>query len=253
VNLIKRPEMIASLAILRVEPAPPFSQVEVDALTELVPHLRRAVFLQSQLIGQANLVRGYRQAARSTRDGLILLDEGLRVLDVDRDLERLTGVRTGDPIGHTAFGRTVAAVAQGVAQGAGPMMAEIEQPDGTAMRLLCHAQPIERDPYGDLADGPGVAFAIHATRIDHPWPIALPLIASIHGLTPTEMRVVEDALAHGDMTGIGERLGMARTTTRTHLHRIYEKTGTRGFADLCLFAHRFILPRPIAAGAALAG
>ncbi|MET0360444.1 MAG: helix-turn-helix transcriptional regulator [Sphingobium sp.] len=241
INLIKRREMIASLAILRMEPAAPFSDAEREALQALVPHLRRVVFLQSQIIGQANLVRGYRQAAKSTRDGLILLDDMLRVLDIDRDLERLTGVQVGEAIGRTTFGRVVMAAVETRT----PMMAQIDMPDAAPIRLLCHAQPIERDPYGDLADGPGVAHAVHATRVDHPWPIALSLIASLHGLTPTEIRVVEDALAHGDITAMGERLGMARATTRTHLHRVYEKTGTTGFADLCLFAHRFILPRPM--------
>lgn len=243
VNLIKRKEMIAALAILRMEPAPPFTEEDQQALQALVPHLRRVVYLQSQIIRQANLVRGYRQAAKSIRDGLILLDETLRVLDVDKDLERLAGVRVGEPVGRTAFGRVVAAAVEGKT----PMMAEVENGDAASVRLLCYAQSIERDPYGDLADGPGVAFAVHATQVDHPWPIALPLIASLHGLTPTEMRVMEDALAHGDITGMGERLGMARATTRTHLHRVYEKTGTTGFADLCLFAHRYILPRTMAA------
>lgn len=240
VNLIKRKDMIASLAILRMEPAPPFDDADRQALQALVPHLRRVVFLQSQIIGQANLVRGYRQAAKSTRDGLILLDEALRVLDVDPDLEVLTGVQIGESVGRTAFGRVVASAVREDA----PLMAEVEALDGPPVRLLCHAQRVERDLYGDLADGPGVAFAVHATRVDHPWPIALPLIASLYGLTPTEMRVVEDALAHGDIASMGTRLSMARATTRTHLHRVYEKTGTRGFADLCLFVHRFILPRP---------
>ena len=243
VNLIKRRDMIAVLAILRIEPAPPFSEADQAALQALVPHLRRVIFLQSQIIGQSNLVRGYRQAAKSTRDGLILLDDTLQVLDVDKDLAKLTGVQVGDAISRTVFGRVVAAAIEADK----PMMAEVEIPDAAPVRLLCHAQPIKRDPYGDLADGPGVAFAVHATLVDHPWPIAMSLIASIHGLTPTETRVLEDALAHRNIPEMGERLGMARATTRTHLHRIYEKTGTTGFADLCIFAHRFILPRPMTA------
>jgi DNA-binding CsgD family transcriptional regulator len=241
VNLIKRSDIIATLAILRMEPAPPFSKEDQVALQALVPHLRRVIFLQSQIIGQANLIRGYRQAVKSTRDGLILLDDKLQVLDIDPDLARITSVQIGESVNRTSFGRLICtAIEVG-----NPMMAEVEVPDAAPVRLLCHAQPIDRDPYGDLADGPGVAFAVHATLVDHPWPIAYSLIASIHGLTPMERRVVEDALTHRDISAIGERLGIARTTTRTHLHRIYEKTGTTGFADLCIFAHRFILPRPM--------
>jgi DNA-binding CsgD family transcriptional regulator len=51
--------------------------------------------------------------------------------------------------------------------------------------------------------------------------------------------VLRDAIEHGDLAGIGDRLGMARATARTHLHRIYDKTQTRSFAGLSNLAHRF--------------
>lgn len=245
VNLIKRPGMIASLAIVRADPADPYSEENVQQLTTLVPHLRRAVFLQSHLIRQSNLIQGYRQAAKSSRGGLILVDDSLRLLDVDPGIEVLTGLRVGEPLDRTKVGKSVAATIRERA----PEIAEVGGEDGPAVRLLCHAQPIERDPYGDLADGPGVAFAVHVTLLDQRLPIAFTLITATYGLTPTEQRVLEDAVGHAEIAGMGERLGMARATTRTHLHRIYEKTATRGLADLCLFASRFILRGPTGEGA----
>lgn len=245
VNLIMQPDMVASLAIIRKAPAPPFAPADIASLKALVPHLRRTILLQSQIIANANLVHGYQEAAKSTRDGLILLDQYLTVLDVDADLAALSGVQIAEPLRRTRLG---CAVADTVADGQ-PRLLEMTSADGAAVRLLCHAQPVARDLYGDLVAGPRVAFAVHVTQVDRPWPIAFPTIAALYGLTPTELRVAQDALAHGDITALGERLGMARTTTRTHLHRIYEKTGTSGFADFCLFAHRFILPRPLPAEA----
>src|SRR5690606_35020595 len=67
VNLIKRPGIVATLAIISTEPSTPFSKDDIAKLADLIPHLRRAVFLQSHVIRQSNLVRGYRQAARSSR------------------------------------------------------------------------------------------------------------------------------------------------------------------------------------------
>jgi len=63
--------------------------------------------------------------------------------------------------------------------------------------------------------------------------------AMLERLTPTELRVLRDALEQGDLAGIGRRLGMAAPTARTHLHRIYEKTATRSFAGLSNLAYRF--------------
>lgn len=240
VNLIKRPGIVATLAIIRTEPSTPFSKDDIAKLADLIPHLRRAVFLQSHVIRQSNLVRGYRQAARSSRGGLILLDEGQRLLDIDPEIETLTGLRVGEAVDRTGVGKTIAAAIRNRA----PQLAEVGNENGV-IRLLCHAQSIERDPYGDLADGPGVAFAVHVTRLDQELPVAFGLVGSTYGLTPTEQRVLEDAFAYGETVGLGERLGMARGTTRTHLHRIYEKTATRGFADLCLLVSRFILRGPV--------
>jgi DNA-binding CsgD family transcriptional regulator/PAS domain-containing protein len=241
VNLIKRPGMVASLAIVRTHPAAPFSKDDTARLSALVPHLRRAVFLQSHLIRQANLVSGFRQAANNAGGGLILLDEQLRVLEINPEFEALTGMRVGEQLDRTGSGKNVTAAIRDRT----PKMVEVGGDDGAVIRLLCYAQPIERDPYGDLADGPGVAFAVHVAKLDGRRPIAFPLITSLYALTPTERRVLEDAVGAGETVTMGERLGMARATTRTHLHRIYEKTGTSGLPELCLFAHKFVLPHPI--------
>jgi DNA-binding CsgD family transcriptional regulator len=64
-------------------------------------------------------------------------------------------------------------------------------------------------------------------------------MAELYRLTQTELRVLRDAIENSDLAGIGQRLGMASATTRTHLHRIYDKTDTRSFAGLSNLAHRF--------------
>ena len=61
-------------------------------------------------------------------------------------------------------------------------------------------------------------------------------------LTAGEARVLKDVLSHADITATHDRLGIARATVRSHLHRIYAKTGTSGFPDLCRFTQRFIMP-----------
>ncbi|MDZ4373752.1 MAG: helix-turn-helix transcriptional regulator [Phenylobacterium sp.] len=239
INLIKREEMSATLAVLRTGDAPPFGPQEIGVISALVPHLKRAVYMQSRLVHQANLVRGYQRITSGARHGMVLLDEAMRVLDVDHATQAATGLRQDAPLGASAFERgVIAAVRDGA-----PVAVRIDSgDDATSVTLLCVARPLERDPFGDLAGGVPVAHAVHIVRVDHPARIAFDNIAELYGLTPTETRVMADAFVHADLTRIGERLGMARGTARTHLHRIYEKTETDGFASLCLLAHRFALP-----------
>jgi len=238
VNLIKREQMFAPLAILRTGDAPPFDAADVARLAAIVPHLKRAVYMQSRLIHQANLVGGYQRITSGARNGLVLLDDKLRVLDIDRATQTLTGVRSDQALGGLAFEKALVAAVRGGA----PVAVELASEQGAGVTLLCVAQPLERDGFGDFAGGAGAAYAVHVLRIDQPACIAFASMAELYGLTPTEARVMADAFAHADLTNIGDRLGMAKATARTHLHRIYDKTRTQGFAGLCLLAHRFALP-----------
>lgn len=237
VNLIKRDQMFAPMAIVRTGDAPPFDEADIARLKAVVPHLRRAVYMQSRLIHQANLVRGYQRITSGVRNGLILLDDRLRILDIDRETQALTTLRAGQGV---SGGGGVEKALAGVLAGNGPAVVQ-SVGDGEAT-LLCVAQPLARDPFGDFAGGQGVAHAVHVLRVDKGSPIAFDSMAQFYGLTPTEQKVMADAFANADITGVGDRLGMASATVRTHLHRIYDKTGVQGFPGLCLLAHRFALP-----------
>ncbi len=241
VNLIKRERMFAPMAILRMGDAPPFDAEDLAKLQAIVPHLKRAIHMQSRLVHQANLVGGYQRIA-SGGNGLVLLDDRSRVLDVDRRTQALTGLQTDQALGGSAFEKALLST---VRDGA-PVAVEVTPPDAESLTLLCVAQPLERDGFGDFAGGLGgtgvVASAVHVLRIDQPATIAFASMADRYGLTPTEVRVMADAFAHADLTELGDRLGMARATARTHLHRIYDKTGVQGFAGLALLAHRFAVP-----------
>lgn len=237
VNLIKRDTMAGTIAVIRTGDSPPFDDGDIARMRELVPHLRRAMFLSSYRIRQENLIHAYRQTAHGARDGLVLLDDSGRVIDLGPEIEALTGL-SSPAATRSAFGRALAKAMRAD----GPLLHD-HGAEGRTVRLLLHSQPLTRNLFGDLSEGPGAAHAVSVTALDRRWGLAYEAIATAHKLTPGEARVLEDVLTHGEMTETSDRLGMARATSRSHLHRIYAKTGTKGFPDLCLFAHRFILPR----------
>ena len=236
VNLVKRPDigLMAHLAFLRHAPAEPFSETDREALAALVPHLRRAVLIQSRLLRERDRAEASRLLAGNGSDALLLLDPDGRVVDADVALRDLVGVRVGERLDDGVFGSAVDA-----AMRSGQPVA-VEMVRGEAMRpLLIDARRLDRSPLADLSADPVVSHAIHVAWLDRPVVIAFDAFAGLYKLTPTERRVVEDAILHGDLGGIGLRLGMATATARTHLHRIYEKTGTGSFARLASLVHRF--------------
>ncbi|APZ99969.1 hypothetical protein BWQ93_16875 [Sphingopyxis sp. QXT-31] len=236
VNLIKRDDMFATIAILRTGDVAPFSEDDLAAMRVLVPHLRRAVILSSHRIRQADLMAAYREAAQGARDGLVLLGDAGQILDLGPEIERMTGFASIDAARRSAFARALARAAEVGT----PVLREFRF-GSRKLRLLLAPRALSRNRYGDVSEGGGAAHAVSVTEVDRRWGFAYGAMAEAHGLTAGEARILEDVLAHGEMIGTAERLGIARATARSHLHKIYAKTGTSGFPDLCLFAHRFIV------------
>lgn len=234
VNLIKRPGIMAHLALIRTEPAPPFSAEDCERLTALLPHLRRAVFVQSHLVRARDHAADIQTfAGGSTQSMLLLADR--TIVDIDPQLGALLRLQPGAALGDGAIG----ALVQRALDRGEPVAAELPGGEQGPIRMLCQVRRLQPDRFGDFASEPAPSHAAHFTLLDRPRAIAYSAIAELYRLTPTELKVLRDAIEHGDLAGIGERLNMAAATTRTHLHRIYDKTQTRGFAGLSNLVHQF--------------
>ncbi|MGX4772520.1 helix-turn-helix transcriptional regulator [Bradyrhizobium guangdongense] len=61
-------------------------------------------------------------------------------------------------------------------------------------------------------------------------------------LTPAELRVLQSIVEVGGVPETADALGIAETTVKTHLHRVFAKTGTSRQADLVKLAAGFSNP-----------
>lgn len=239
INIFKRPELIATLAILRRGSAPTFSGENIAALERIVPHLKRVIYIQSRLVQGANLVGAYRQVMQNNRNGLVLLNEAMTVVDAAGSVHLIAGLAPGQMLKSGALEK---AMLEAIETGA-PVAVTLS-PSDSGKTLLCVPQAIEADSFGDLATGPGIRHAVHVIGVDQSLMIAFDAMSRLYGLTATEGRVMGDVLVHADIKSAGSRLSMGGATVRTHLHRIYDKTSTSGLTGLALLAHRFALPGP---------
>ena len=71
---------------------------------------------------------------------------------------------------------------------------------------------------------------------------AAELIASAFGLTPMELRVFLAIVELGGVPEAAISLDVAETTVKTHLHRIFSKTGTNRQVHLARLAAGFLTP-----------
>lgn len=240
VNLIKQVGIAAQLALIRKQPAPPFTPAECAELALLVPHLRRAVYIQSRMIHAAD-----QESARLAFGGVsrhvLLVNDRHVIAEIDPQLAALLKLRVGDAVGDGPLGQTISAAIRG----GGPVAFEWPGNDNAApANLLCETRKLDPNRFGNFAAGPSATHAVHITQLELTRPIAFEAMGDLYALTPTELRVLRDAIEHSDIAGVGERVGMARATARTHLHRIYEKTQTKSFVGLSNLAHRFVRLTP---------
>ncbi|MGH6735309.1 MAG: helix-turn-helix transcriptional regulator [Methyloceanibacter sp.] len=106
----------------------------------------------------------------------------------------------------------------------------LEKPDGE--RYLAHVLPLSsgaRRQAGVTYRAAAMLF-VHKAALDTP---SMPeVIAETYRLTPMELRVLLAIVEVGGVPEVAEALGSAETTVKTHLGRLYGKTGVRRQADL---------------------
>jgi DNA-binding CsgD family transcriptional regulator len=73
-------------------------------------------------------------------------------------------------------------------------------------------------------------------------PSAPEIIGRSYNLTPTELRVLLAIVEVGGVPDVAVALGLAETTVKTHLGRVFVKTGASRQADLVKIVAGFATP-----------
>jgi len=84
------------------------------------------------------------------------------------------------------------------------------------------------------------ALFVHKAALDAPAPTEA--IAKLYNLTPSELRVLLAIVQVGGVPETAEALGVGEATVKTHLHRLFGKTGAARQADLVKLVAGFSSP-----------
>ena len=96
---------------------------------------------------------------------------------------------------------------------------------------------------------PSQAALVILCDLDSPASLPVASMAEAYGLTEAEARVAQAASGGAGIGDIAHQLGLSPNTVKTHLRRIYEKTGTKRQAELARvmtmvgFVARTLVPR----------
>lgn len=218
----------------------------------LVPHIQRA-----NLIGRTiALNRAAADALADASDGLaagwFLIGSNRRLLQANRAGQVMLAEKTvlrasggrliavcprADRALHCALSR--AGKGEGV-QATSSLAIPLSA--GAGYRHVAHILPLTSGSRRKAGPGYAAIAAIAVRKLALDVPAAPEIIAEFYGLTPAELRVLFALVESGGVSDIAGALGVSPGTAKTHLRRLFAKTGTRRQVDLVKLVAGFAPP-----------
>ena len=219
----------------------------------VIPHIRRALLLGKTIHRKEAEATCFADILDGLSAGMILVDAGgsivhanaagSAILDAADFLRRTSCGRpvAGHPPTNLALREILLAADAGdVALGVNGIALPLTAHNGE--RYVAHVLPltsaIRRDtglPYKAVA-----ALFVRKTAFEAFSPSEV--IGEMYKLTPTELRVLLAIVDVGGVPEVAAALGVAATTIKTHLSRLFEKTGVDRQADLVKLVAGFSTP-----------
>jgi DNA-binding CsgD family transcriptional regulator/PAS domain-containing protein len=240
VMLARKENFVGAFNVCRSERQGPFQADELRLLSRIYPHVRRSLLLSFRLVGYKALQRAEFHVLDRLSVGIILLNRSGRVVfanaagramtALDGPLRLRNSVATTSSSTHSKRLRDlVDAAVRGMPVGT---MSLPHSDDGRLFTVLVSSV---RGRDIDRFDGFGMRNAAAMLVIHDPArPIQIPSewIMDAYGLTQAEARVALCAASGATIPETANRLNVSPNTVKTHLRRIFDKTGTSRQTEL---------------------
>lgn len=218
-------------------------------LAMVLPHLRRALQVTEDIASSRAEAAALADTVDGLGAGLFIVDGATRILHTNAAARQLLAA---EDVLCSRGGRLVACDPQAnrslrlaltAADGAADVMPDplpLISANGT--RHVGHVRPLKpaARAYGGVAHETPAAVLVYKTGMECPRPPDV--IAKSFNLTPTELRVLLAIVEIGGTPEVAATLGIAPSTVRTHVGRLFEKTGTRRQAELVRLVAGFVSP-----------
>jgi len=240
---IHRGSVVSSnIAVFAGDERPHFDRDDMSLLEALMPHMERALRVYTHMAESDLRQRELTDALEHMSVGVMLVTKGARVVYMNRAARSMVNRRDGlqvDATGLRALRLRDTATLRAHIAGAAQRTAGRGTPTGGVLRL---PRPFGRAAFEIIVSPISAGHswcssepAVAAVYITDPGQIPLrpeAAIARMYGLTPAEAKVAA-TIARG-LSGrqAAEKLEVSYNTLKTHLKRIFVKTGTKNQAAL---------------------
>jgi DNA-binding CsgD family transcriptional regulator len=247
-NLAKEQGAVAGIGFYRSLREGPFAPEDERLLAALAPHLERAVALNLRLRRLEIERDGAAEMLDRCAHGALLVDAEARILFANAAAETLLregkGLRSREgrlaaslPANTAALRRLVAGGDGGIAGG---LMALPSRDGGS---LTVRVLPLAAETAGLAKSAAAIVFVKDPQAVPPP---SRDRLQALFGLTPAQAALAREILEGDGVQAAAERLGISRSTARTHLLEVFQKTGTSRQAELVRVVFERSLPAHLA-------
>jgi DNA-binding CsgD family transcriptional regulator len=200
-------------------------KVEAASLADALDGLASGMFLVD---AHARIINANTSGHILLADGHLLRAQAGRLAANDVEADRtLQEAFVAASAGDAAVGTKGMAVALATDQGE---------------RWVAHVLPLTSGARRQAGMSHAAVAAVFVRKAALDLPSPLETIAALYKLTAAEMRVLMAIINVGGVPEVAPVLGISETTVKTHLQRVFEKTGTSRQADLVKLIAGYISP-----------
>jgi DNA-binding CsgD family transcriptional regulator len=250
-TLDKTASGISFLTCVRHKNIGPAGAAEIRRMGLIVPHFRRAVLIGKLLDMRALQGAMFAEAIDGLATGVFLVSlqgemvhanaSGQAMLDQQDPLKLVRGSLVAPDMGvQTALREAFAsAMDDDRAIGTSGIALPISTEGG---HFIAHVLPLTAGTRKQAGQYHLAAAALFVRRAEIDVPAAINAAARLYGLTPAEERVLRAVIEVGGVEPVAAMLGTSRSTVKTHLEHLFEKTGTGRQAELVKLIAGFYSP-----------
>ena len=220
-------------------------------MRQIVPHIRRAILISKVIEDKTAEAATFADALDGLSAGMFVVDaegrivhsnaSGQALLDDGAALDGAHGrIRPTDAAAARALKDVVAASGDNAAMGIKGIAVPLTGRDGK--RYAAHVLPLTMGARRRTGARYEAVAAVFVRKAEIEAPSAPDIIAKHYQLTPTELRVLLAIVDIGGVRETSEALGIGEATVKTHLHRVFGKTGASRQADLVKLVASFSSP-----------
>jgi DNA-binding CsgD family transcriptional regulator len=241
-SLDRSPTDVVHLYFMRNGESGMIDNATRDRLRLIIPHMRRAV-LVGQLVDRTTAQAAtFGDALDGICAGLFLVDANGQIVHANTSGQAMLtqGVLlrgTGDKLMphdsnaaqglHAIFSSAARDLADtGPRGGAVPLTGR----DGE--HYVAHVLSLTAGARRQVGADDSAVAAVFVQKASLDMPCPQQAIAKLYKLTPTELRVLSGIVQVGGVPDVAEVMGISVSTVKTHLRRLFAKTGTDRQADL---------------------